>query len=305
MQADTLATAPAWVPDWLAGLPLMNPVTAIRVALLLFLGLPAVLWISRWTRTWVENAATPQRGLVVGKLLWYAGLFTILVTILSELGFSLTPLLGAAGVLGIAVGFASQTSVSNIISGFFLMGEEPFVVGDIIEVGGRTGVVLSIDMMSVKLRTFDNRFVRIPNESLIKSEVVNITRFPIRRLDMQVGVAYGEDLDEVKRVLKEVARKNPVALMEPEPLIIFEGFGESSINFLFAVWAQREKWLELKNSLHQEVKEAFDEAGIEIPFPHRTIYVGAHTDAFPLRNVGSAPEPSAEPGEESAGTPDA
>lgn len=283
--SPTVAQDPLRLPDWLVGMPVANPVTLIRVLVLLFVGLPVILWISRWVRGWVTRSSNPQRGLIIGKLIWYLGLAAVVVSVLTELGFSLAPLLGAAGIVGIALGFASQTSVSNVISGFFLMGEEPFRVGDVIELGATKGRVLSIDMMSVKLQTFDNRFVRIPNETIIKSEVVNMTRFPIRRVDVKVGVAYKEDLPRVHDVLKEVARKNPLCLMEPEPVIIFEGYGESSLNYLFAVWATRENFLHLKTSIHEEIKAAFDAAGIEIPFPHRTLYVGAATEPFPVRVV--------------------
>jgi len=195
-------------------------------------------------------------------------------------------LLGAVGILGNALGFASQTSVSNLISGFFLTAEQPSVVGDIIQVGktgGTVGIVQSIDMLSVKLRTFDNKFVRIPNESLIKTEMTNVTRYPIRRVDVAVGVAYKEDVQHVRRVLLEVADANPMALMEPAPMVLFDGYGESSLNFSFRVWATRENWLELKNTIHEEVKERFDEEGIEIPFPHRTLYTGSVTEPFPVR----------------------
>jgi small-conductance mechanosensitive channel len=273
------------IPDWLAALPIWDPAVALRVLVLLFVGIPAALALSRWVRRWVSTSSNPQRGLIVGKLLWYTGLFTILVTVLTELGFSLAPLLGAAGVVGIALGFASQTSVSNVISGFFLMAEEPFRVGDIIRVDAHEGRVLSVDMMSVKLVTFDNRLVRIPNENIIKTSVVNATRFPIRRVDVRVGVAYKEDLPHVRSVLEQVAHDNPLCLIEPAPLIIFEGYGDSSLNYLFAVWASRENWLQLKTSIHEDIKAAFDREGIEIPFPHRTLYVGSVTDPFPVRMV--------------------
>jgi small-conductance mechanosensitive channel len=233
----------------------------------------------------VSRSSNPQRGLIIGKLLWYAGLAAIIVSVLTELGFSLAPLLGAAGIVGIALGFASQTSVSNVISGFFLMAEEPFRVGDVIELGPTKGRVLSIDMMSVKIQTFDNRFVRVPNETIIKSEVVNATRFPIRRVDVHVGVAYKEDLSRVHDVLMEVARLNRLCLMEPEPRLMFQGYGESSLDYLFAVWATRENWVNLKTSIHEEIKAAFDREGIEIPFPHRTLYVGAATGPFPVSLV--------------------
>ncbi len=172
-----------------------------------------------------------------------------------------------------------------MISGLFLLGEKPFQVGDYITVGERTGEVLSIDALSVKLRTFDNLFVRIPNETLIKSEVVTLTRFPIRRIDLKIGVAYKEDIGRVQEVLVEVADRNRLCLDDPPPLFIFLGFGDSSLDLQFSVWATRENYIELRNTIHTEVKAAFDAAGIEIPFPHRSIYTGAVTKPFPVEVV--------------------
>jgi small-conductance mechanosensitive channel len=273
----------------------------VRVAALLLLGFPLLLAVSRWLRKWASGRDSPQRGLVVSKLFFYTGVGVLVVWILDELGFGLAPLLGAAGIFGIAIGFASQTSVSNIISGFFLMAEQPFRVDDIVQVGGTGGTlgrVQSIDMLSVKLRTFDNKFVRIPNESIIKTEVTNVTRYPIRRVDVAVGVAYREDVEHVRRVLLEVADANPLCLMEPAPVVLFDGYGESSLNFSFRVWATRENWLDLKDTIHEDVKERFDEEGIEIPFPHRSLYAGSVTEPFPVRLADDdrGEEPPAEDG---------
>jgi len=260
-----------------------DPRPLIRAALLALGGMTLAWGLSRWIRAHVTTRYDPQKGLVSGKLIFWPLALIIAVSVLRELGFSLAPLLGAAGILGIALGFASQTSVSNIISGFFLLGEEPFKVGDVIQVGDVEGIVLTIDMLSVKIRTFDNKMVRIPNESLVKSQFTNVTHFPIRRVDITVGVAYKEDLARVRKVLLDVARTNPNVLMEPEPLVIFLGYGSSSIDFKFGVWARRESFLAVKNAIAEEVKKRFDEEGIEIPFPHVSLYAGSETTPIPVR----------------------
>jgi len=261
--------------------------TLIRLALLFVVGLPLVFLIGKWLKASLSKKLSPQQGMIFSKLVIYSGIAVIAFSVLNEVGFKFSHLLGAAGILGIAIGFASQTSVSNIISGVFLMVEKSFEVGDVITVGSQTGTVMSIDMLSVKLRTFDNKFVRLPNESVIKSEVINITRFPIRRVDLEIGVAYKEDVRRVRKILLDVARKNPICLNEPEPLIIFSAFGSSSIELLFLVWAAKTDWLTLKNTIMEEIKARFDEEGIEIPFPHLSLYTGEATKPFPIEILKS------------------
>lgn len=269
-------------------LPLGNTLRALVMALV---GIPLVYTASRAARAWMTGRLHAQAGLVAGKLVLYGGLTIVAVSTLRELGFSLAPLLGAAGVLGIALGFASQTSVSNVISGLFLIAERPFVVDDLIEVGGVTGRVVSIDTLSVQLRTFDNRMVRIPNETLVKSQMINVSRYPIRRLDVRVGVAYKEDAARIRSLLLEVAEKNPLCLMEPPPLVIFEGFGESSLNFMLGVWTTQENFLKLRNGIQEGVKARFDEEGVEIPFPHRTLFLGSAPEGFRVQVVDGPPPP--------------
>lgn len=262
--------------------------------LVLVVGFPLLFAVGRGVRRWVGQRYSPQRGLVAGKVIYYVGGVILLLTVLGQLQIRLAPLLGAAGIVGVAIGFASQTSVSNVISGLFLVAEQPFRVDDIIQVGTTVGRVLSIDMLSVKLRTFDNRFIRIPNETIIKSEVVTLTRFPIRRIDLMVGVAYREDLARVRRVLLEVARDHPRILMEPEPAILFEGYGPSSVDFRFVAWATRENWLAALNGLADGVKARLDAEGIEIPFPHVSLYTGSQSLPLQMRVVSDAAGPDRE-----------
>ncbi|MCW8814628.1 MAG: mechanosensitive ion channel family protein [Chlorobium sp.] len=275
-------------------LPSLNPdqmqeqkmlLSLLRVGILLLILLPFLFIVSNWARTYGTKRLSAQQGMVLSKLIFYTGLFVIVFAVLGEFGFKLSHLLGAAGIIGIAIGFASQTTASNVISGFFLMAEKPFEVNDIITIEGSTGVVMSIDMLSIKLRTFDNRYIRIPNESIIKTAVTNVTRFPIRRVDLEIGVAYKEDIGRVRTVLLDIAQKNPRCLVDPEPLVVFSGFGSSSLDLKLLIWAAKADWLGLKNSIAEEIKQRFDTEGIEIPFPHVSLYAGSKTTPFPVKVV--------------------
>lgn len=245
----------------------------LKAAILLLSGFLVASMASRAVNRFFSKNFSQHHIVLFKRLVYWLILALFVASALKQLGFSLSVLLGAAGVLSVALGFASQTSASNLISGLFLIGEKPFQLGDTIKVGTTTGEVLSIDLLSVKLRTFDNLFVRIPNETLIKSEVTNLTRFPIRRFDLLLGVAYKEQIATVRQVLMDVADKNPLCLDEPAPMFLFLGFGDSALNIQFSVWSKRENFRDLRNSLQEEVKLAFDCAGIDIPFPQRTVHL--------------------------------
>lgn len=218
------------------------------------------------------------------------------IATLHNLGFNLGVLLGAAGILTVAVGFASQTSASNLISGLFLLGEKPFAVGDMITIGDVTGEVMSIDALSVKLRTFDNIFIRIPNESILRDRVRTNTRFPIRRFDLKFTVRFQEDLKALEQLLRTVAERNAVALQEPKPSMILLGFEEWGIGVQFSVWAARENFFTLRNSFQMEIQQAMLAAGIEIAY--RRVLVSEPT----LPGGAAMPESASEsPGESGSG----
>jgi small-conductance mechanosensitive channel len=256
-------------------------------ALLLVFGLPFFQLLGYLIRKGLKNKVTDQAVMLLSKGVVYIGSLIIILTVLQQAGFKLGTLLGAAGIAGVAIGFASQTSLSNLISGLFLVWERPFQVGDVLQAGSDKGFVYSIDLLSIQLRTYDNKLIRIPNETLIKNAFTNITRFPIRRMDIDIGVAYKEDIERVIKVLEEVANQNRYCLDEPEPIIIFKGFGDSALEILFAPWFAKTDYVALRNSLLMDVKRRFDEEGIEIPFPHRTLYTGAVTEPFPIKLVPS------------------
>ncbi len=226
---------------------------------------------------------TLQWKMLINKGIIYLGSIIVILMVLEILEVKIKALLGAAGIIGVVVGFASQTSIGNIISGLFMVTEKSFEVGDLIRVGDKMGVVYSIDLLSIKLKTLENLLIRIPNQTLLSTEVTNITKFPIRRMDITVGVAYKEDLSKVMELLKRLALENVNVLDEPKPLILLKDFGDSSIDILYGLWFEKSNYLKVRNSMIMSIKEAFDKEGIEIPFPHRTIYVGEETKPFPIK----------------------
>lgn len=216
------------------------------------------------------------------RLVWRRGIFyfifiLFLITSLREAGFKLSVFLGAAGILTVALGFASQTSASNLISGLFLIGEGSFEVGDLIQltlIRGHTleGEVISIDLLSVKLRTQDNIFIRLPNEQLIRAPVLNLSRYPIRRIPITLAIAFQEDMSKVRQVLLDLAEEFPLVLDEPKPLVTVTAFRESTIELLFAVWTRRENFLQVRDEMQEMIKDGFIKNHIEIPVPKIGLY---------------------------------
>ena len=274
-----LAALPQWLQDFLAT---ELPWKILGAVVILIGGIIAVAILSRASLAIFGERLGPQGTMVVKKLVRYIGYAFAFILALNHMGLNLGAVLGAADVAGIAVGFAAQTSLSNIISGFFMIGERPFELGDVIEVDGIAGTVDTIGLLALTLRTFDNRSVRIPNETLVKTKLINITRHPIRRFNLDIGVAYDENIGHVLKVMHEVAETNLQCLNEPDPLIIFTGFGDSSLNFLLGAWCVQEDYGTLRNTLPRELKERFDKENIEIPFPHMTLAAGKALGPIPV-----------------------
>lgn len=245
----------------------------VRAGATLILGLLLARLVSGWLERLLTRHTGKQQALLARRLVFYVMSGVVVVSTLAELGIDMTVLLGAAGVLTVAVGFASQTSASNLISGLFLLGERAFVIDDFIRVGTTMGRVVGIDMLSIKLQTFDNLLVRIPNEMLLKSEFTNLTHFPIRRLDIIVGLAYDTPVPRAIEVLLSVAEAHPHCLDEPQPLVHFLDFADSSLQLRLSTWTSTEHFWELGRLLRADIKAALDAAGLEIPFPQRTLHL--------------------------------
>lgn len=236
----------------------------VRIGALILLGIPLVRWCSNALVKLCKKRLSQHIGVLVGHVVFYGGLLFIGVTVLHELGFNVTALLGAAGVLGVAIGFASQTSVSNIISGFFLLLERPFSVGDSIKSGDVVGYVESVDLLSVRVRTYDNKMVRLPNETVLKHTLNNLTYYPIKRIDCLLSVPYGNDVETVKQLVYDVVAANQLFLKDPVPSVMVHKIAQHDYDteirlfFTVRVWVITDKFRSAPAVLMQQLKDQFD-----------------------------------------------
>lgn len=249
----------------------------IKAAIIFIVGYIAARVLSRFAHTFVSKYANPQQSMIFKKIVFFTLIILFLITSLHQLGFKLSVLLGSAGIASAAIGFASRSSIANVISGIFLIMERSFEVGDMIKVKGQLGKVESIDFLSVKLSTPENTMVRIPSEVIINTEIVNLSRYPRRRIDINVGVDYGQNLDIVRQTFQNIVAANEIYLNKPEPSMKVTEFADSSINCRLSVWASKKNFNTAKDLLYELINTEFNNAKINIPYNQLTIHVEKET----------------------------
>ena len=218
--------------------------------------------------------------LALSSLVHYAILLVGFMVGLGALGIDLTRITIIAGALGVGVGFGLQNVVNNFVSGLILLFERPIQVGDSVQLGTLTGEVKRIGIRSSTVRTFEGAEVIVPNGSLVSDQVTNWTLSDrMRRIDLDIGIAYGTDPQRVIDLLTAVARSNPGVLPEPAPIVLFLGFGDSALNFQLRAWTARfEEWLRTRSELGVAVQAALKAEGIDIPFPQRDVRIVHETN---------------------------
>ncbi len=225
---------------------------------------------------------------VMGYLIFVFGL----VVGLQSLGVNLSSLVVLGGALGVGAGFGLQPIVSNFVSGLVLLVERPVRIGDRVEVGKTVGDVMRIGGRSTWIRTNDNEIIIIPNSEFVTARVTNWTANDRSvRFSIPVGVSYASDPEKVRELLIEVARQHPDVLVDPPPEVIFEGLGDSSLNFLLRVFTvnQVQTPFKLKSDLYFSIFRTFGEHGVEIPFPQRDLHIKSGEAPISLVKVAAPP----------------
>lgn len=268
-QTIAALTIPEQIWLWLR-LHMMDIAGAFAV---LIIGLVLAGIISRW----VERAMTrssrfePTVANFLSSVVKYALWALVLVTVLAQFGVETTSILAALGGMALAVGLALQGTLSNVASGVMILVQKPFKVGEAISAGAVTGTVQQIGLFTTELKQFDGLFVMVPNSELWNQAIVNFTRHATRRLELVVGIGYGDSMDQARRELLALAEADGRVLDDPAPVTFVNSLDDSSVGIGMRVWCKTPDYLGLSWDLTEAAKARFDETGISIPFPQREI----------------------------------
>lgn len=200
---------------------------------------------------------------VVNKTAWAL----LLMVVAQRLGINIAPLIAGLGVTGFILGFAFQESLGNLAAGMMIALNQPFKVGDYVLAGDVEGTVLELNMMAATLATGDNKRIVVPNKVVWGKPITNFTATDRRRVEIAAAIAYGADIGHAKQVALEVLRKHPLVLSDPAPLAEVSSLGDSAVNLVIRPWVKPGDYWTVFFSVNQQVKEAFEKNGIEIPFP--------------------------------------
>ncbi|NND30891.1 MAG: mechanosensitive ion channel [Myxococcales bacterium] len=199
-------------------------------------------------------------------------LFGFIIAI-AQLGIEVAPLLAGLGIAGFIIGFALQDTLSNFASGMMILVYRPFDEGDVVEAGGVIGKVDKMNLVSTMVLTFDNQLLVVPNKQIWGGVIRNVTHKNTRRVDMQFGIGYSDNVQKAEQLLTEIVTGCEKVLKDPAPVIKLHELGDSSLNFIVRPWSKTDEYWDVYWHVTREVKRRFDEEGISIPFPQRDVHI--------------------------------
>lgn len=266
-------------PDDLSNL--MNSGIALGLNVLYaILILIAAYWVSGRVKKFLSTVGDNQPEIddtlftFLGSIARYLILALAFIFVLNRFGIQTTSLVALLGAAGLAIGLALQGTLSNIAAGVMLVVFRPFKLGQFVELAGYAGTVQAITLFTTEIATLDNVQITIPNGQVWDSAIKNYSAYDTRMVDLTIGVGYGADLKKAETLLIELIKADPRGHATPEPFVKVTNLGESSVDFKVRVWTNSSDYWGLKCDLTRQIKDSFDEHGIDIPFPTRTIIQG-------------------------------
>ncbi len=211
----------------------------------------------------------PTLGNFAASLIKWGILTIVFVAVLGIFGIQATSIVAILGAASLAIGLALQGTLSDLAAGVMLVVFRPYRIGQYVDIGGTAGTVVDLNLFTTELVTPDNVQIILPNGKAWGAIISNYSHHPTRRLDLTFGIDYGDDADKAKQVILEVAQSDPRVHADPEPWVRVTNLGDSSVDLTARLWCDNAEYWDLKFTLIQKVKEAFDAAGISIPYPHQ------------------------------------
>ena len=209
----------------------------------------------------------------ISKAARYAVLAIVVVMVLSQFGVQTASIIAALGAAGLAIGLALQGTLQNVASGLVLMFLRPFKVGDYIESSSVSGVIQEIGLFATELKSLDGLYVLAPNSEVWGTPITNYSREKMRRFDLSIGIGYDDDIDKAMKIMKQVIGKDDRVLTDPEPFLFVDSLGDSAVGVTCRVWINTPDWWATTRDLTKNAKQAFDKAGISIPYPQRDVHL--------------------------------
>jgi small conductance mechanosensitive channel len=247
----------------------------IYATLILIAGWTAALWARRLVRNALRRGdrVDPTLIPIITDSVYYTILVVVLVAVLARFGIQTTSILAVLGAAGLAVGLALQGALSNVASGVMLLFLRPFGVGDYIDADGIAGTATKIGLFATELETFDGVYVMVPNSQLFGRAIRNYSRLPHRRVDVQVGISYEDDIEKALAISLEVIKEDTRVMEEKPAQVMVVGLGESSVDLNLRCWTERANYWDVLFGLQKAIKMRLDKEGISIPFPQRDVHM--------------------------------
>jgi small-conductance mechanosensitive channel len=265
----------------------------LRIAVALVIALVG-LWLARLLSRALDRGMT-RFGVeailrdFLRNLAYAIALVVVGVAALDSLGVPTTSLLAVLGAAGLAIGLAMKDSLSNIASGVMLIVLRPFRAGDAVQIAGQEGIVESVRIFQTVLRAYQNHDIYLPNSQITSAPIINFTSRGERRIDIAVGVGYGDDIGRARDVLLVIAAGNAGVLAEPATDVLVSGLGESSMDLVLRAWVKTADFIPVRSELNEAIHRDFARAGLAIPYPRRDLHVYHHdADGRPLPQLTSA-----------------
>jgi len=259
----------------------------IMAAIILVLAMVIAKAISLYLKRFFKEKVSRGHLEILARVLSYTIIVVALLIVLPMLGVKLSGMLVAGGIAGLAIGFAGQSVIGNLISGLFLIVERPIKIGNAVNIDGTAGIVEDIRIISTTLRTFDGPLVRIPNQKVFSANITNYAENVVRRFEYVIGIRYSDNADKAIEIIKNLIQEHPLVLINPAPMVFVDNLGDNSVNIIVRIWAPATEWFGVKMELLWKIKQALEKEGIEIPFPQRVVWFANELRAREMRGSES------------------